>query len=406
MYAFRKPYAAATYEGSPELFGLSHKAALVIAQTIGYALSKFIGIKFVSEAKSDRRATTILSLIAVAEIALLLFAVTPPKYRFLLLFLNGIPLGMIWGLVFSYLEGRRTTEIMGLMLCGSFIFSSGFVKSRGQDLLAYGITEPWMPVLTGLMFAIPLAIAVWLLNHLPPPNVTDQSLRTERVPMFGHERLQTYFKFATGLTALVFVYSLITAYRDFRDNFMADIFNEIYGSAIEVSYERIESWVAVSVLVALMFLVRIKNSFYALIVNHIVVTIGILLTGGSTWAYSRGWISDQWWMGLTGFGCYVAYIPFNCILFERLIAAFKQPSNAGFFIYVADAVGYVGAVGVLFYKSYGAKDLSWVSFFSNISYALTIMGGAGMIGSLVYFARKHSQNVVENQEKGVPRNAG
>ena len=47
MYAVRKPFAAATWEG--ELWGVDLKIVLVIAQVIGYALSKLLGIRLVPE---------------------------------------------------------------------------------------------------------------------------------------------------------------------------------------------------------------------------------------------------------------------------------------------------------------------------------------------------------------------
>ena len=45
MYAFRKPYTAATFADAPGFLGLGFKEILVISQVAGYALSKFIGIK-------------------------------------------------------------------------------------------------------------------------------------------------------------------------------------------------------------------------------------------------------------------------------------------------------------------------------------------------------------------------
>lgn len=109
MYAFRKPFTAAIFEGQT-LFSISFKVVLIIAQVLGYALSKFIGIKFISGTGFSNRAKYIIGFILFAELALLGFAVVPQQYKFIFLFLNGIPLGMIWGLVFSYLEGRTVTE--------------------------------------------------------------------------------------------------------------------------------------------------------------------------------------------------------------------------------------------------------------------------------------------------------
>jgi len=74
MYAFRKPFSAATFDNVEGwTFLLDYKVALVIAQVAGYALSKLIGVKVVSEIGSGRRGLAILALIGVAWLALLVF---------------------------------------------------------------------------------------------------------------------------------------------------------------------------------------------------------------------------------------------------------------------------------------------------------------------------------------------
>src|SRR5579859_262530 len=109
MYALRKPFNAGLYQGY-HLWHIDYKAILIIAQVLGYMASKFIGIKVISELRPENRQKLIICLILVAELGLLLFGLIPPPYNFACLFLNGLPLGMIWGIIFSYLEGRRFTE--------------------------------------------------------------------------------------------------------------------------------------------------------------------------------------------------------------------------------------------------------------------------------------------------------
>ena len=132
---------------------VEYKIALVIVQVLGYALSKVIGIKVISEMPPRRRASAILILIGGAELALVLFALIPAPWNIACLFLNGLALGMIWGLVFGFLEGRRLTELLGAILCASFIVSSGVVKSVGESVMLAGwANEYWMPAVTGLLF--------------------------------------------------------------------------------------------------------------------------------------------------------------------------------------------------------------------------------------------------------------
>src|SRR5689334_6511927 len=68
MYAFRKPFVAASFEGQYFLGSeITLKTALVLSQIIGYAVSKYIGIKIVSEATAARRALLLVSLIGCAQ---------------------------------------------------------------------------------------------------------------------------------------------------------------------------------------------------------------------------------------------------------------------------------------------------------------------------------------------------
>lgn len=393
MYAFRKPFTAAAFEGGPVLLGLHYKSALVIAQVLGYMLSKFIGIKVVSEISGGRRAAALLALIGMAELALLGFALTPAPWNLIFLFLNGLPLGMVFGLVFSYVEGRRTTEVIGLVLCASFIFASALVKDAGRWLMGLGVSEFWMPFMTGLLFAVPLLLSVGLLGSLPPPSAEDEALRTRREPMTGAQRSAFFLRFAPGLVLQILVYMLLTAYRDFRDNFLADIWNDLRGAGHQVNFSATETWVSVAVLAVLMLLVLVRDNVKALMINHLAVFAGVCIAGLSTWAFGQGYLSDYAWILATGFGTYVAYIPFNSILFDRMIAAFRYVSNVGFLIYLADSFGYLGSVAVLIYKDFGAGGLSWSAFFIQASYALALLGGAGALLSAAYYLRKYRQEV-------------
>src|SRR6516165_2212747 len=79
MYAFRKPFAAAEFEGLSFLgTQVRLKTAFVISQIIGYTLSKYIGIKVCSEVTRQRRAVLLVGLALTAEAALVLFALLPP----------------------------------------------------------------------------------------------------------------------------------------------------------------------------------------------------------------------------------------------------------------------------------------------------------------------------------------
>src|SRR6516165_1010398 len=91
-YGYRKPFTAATYQGH-FLWGMDYKYLLVIFQTLGYVVSKWAGIKIVSEINPARRIRVLIGLIGFAEGMLLAFALVPKPWNLICLFLNGLPLG-------------------------------------------------------------------------------------------------------------------------------------------------------------------------------------------------------------------------------------------------------------------------------------------------------------------------
>ncbi len=230
MYAFRKPIAAATFAHVPGFGALDYKTALVLAQTVGYACSKAIGIRVVSGHGRDHRQRAILSLIGLSWLALLALALLPARWGPLCLFLNGLPLGMIWGLVVSYLEGRRASELLAAILTASFILSSGTTKSVGRLLLLLGLPAPWMPAITGLLFTPLLLVGMTILARTPPPDAADIAERGARTPMDAGQRHAWLRQFALPLGMLVAGYMLLTGLRDFRDNFSAELWAQFgYG---------------------------------------------------------------------------------------------------------------------------------------------------------------------------------
>ncbi len=388
MYAFRKPFTAAAFEGLM-YWGVELKTLLIVFQVFGYTLSKFMGIKVVSEMTPNRRAITIVGLIFIAELALLLFWLVPGPLKILFLFMNGLPLGMIWGIVFSYLEGRKNTELLGAGLSVSFIVSSGIVKSVGKFLiLNFGVSEFAMPFLTGLVFLLPLLLFTWLLNQIPAPTPEDEVLRVKRVPMNARERIQFFRRFAGGIIMLTVIYMFLTAFRDLRDNYALEILEAIGFVDNAAIFTQTEFPIAIIVLIVMASIMLIKNNQKALMVNHYIIAFGLVLIGGSTLLFQADLLPPYIWMVAVGLGSYLGYVPFNCILFDRFIATYRTMANAGFLIYIADSFGYLSSVGVLLYKNFGQSDISWYEFFVTFCYVTSVFGVVLTLSSIYYFKRQ------------------
>lgn len=389
MYGLRKPFTVASFEGYTFL-GADLKVWLIIAQVFGYALSKFAGISVISGMKAGKRALYIVLLNGLAFAALVAFALVPPPWNIVFLFLNGIPLGLIWGLVFSYLEGRRTTEILGTVLSISFIVSSGLVKSAGKFLMErLDLTDFQMPWVTGLAFLLPMVLLTWLLDQTPPPDAEDVRLRTLRVPMNGASRMKLFRKFAPGIVLLTGAYIILTVYRDLRDNFSAEIWASIGYSGNAMIFTWSELPAAAIVLAAMASTMRIRDNMKAFMVNHWLIIAGFTIIALAALAVQASLISPAVWMVLVGLGLFMGYLPFNSLIFDRMIAAYGTPANAGFLIYIADSFGYLGSISALLYKNFGSRDTAWADFLMGTSFFFALPGIALMTFSMLFFRSRY-----------------
>ncbi len=387
MYAFRKPFTVGDF-GGLTVWGVDYKILLVIAQVVGYALSKMIGVKIIAELPAHRRVLGILAQIGLAELTLVGFALIPAPWNAACLFINGLALGMIWGMVFAFVEGRRQSELITAILCASFILSSGVVKAVGEGLLLHGVGPFWMPAITGAIFAPVLLACLYGLSILPPPTAQDIAERVERVPMDAAARAQVWQRYALGLSGLILLYIMLTALRDFRDNFSAEIWREagLGGQADIFAWSELP--VSLVVLGALAALMGFRDNRRALTANFALMGFGLLLAGGCSLGFAAHLLGPVAWMILLGAGLYLAYTPFNGILFDRLVATGGTPGNAGFLIYVADAFGYGGTVALLLLRNLPGLQLGWTHFLMTVSLITSVGGIALLIAAWRYFDRR------------------
>lgn len=418
MYAFRKPFTAATYENEFWV-GIGFKTILIASQVAGYTASKFAGIKVVSEMPTKYRALGIIVLIAIAELALLLFAMTPAPWNAFWLFVNGLPLGMVFGLVIRFLEGRKTTEALSAGLCASFIFASGFVKSVGRSLIQdYEVNEFWMPVLTGLIFAIPLLGFTWMLAQIPPPSKEEEQQRTRRESMTRQQRWTFFQRHALGLSGLVLIYSMLTIIRSFRDDFSVEIWQDL-GIDEPSVFAISEFWVMVFVTVINGALFLVVNNRRAFMLSLGLLTIGFFIVLACIWGQQWNIISPMTFMVGLGLGLYIPYVAIHTTVFERLIAVFGDVATLGYLMYLADALGYMiyvfylafinfaSAKGSLLAHELATPDLQpqTSGFFLNLLFWISLVTSVASIGisvSLFAYYAKRLRHLTPSQDTPPP----
>jgi len=392
IFAFRKPFTVGHYEGMPSFFGVHFKELLVITQVLGYASSKFFGVKFISELKNVGRGKLILILVLCSLLPLLVFPIIPAPFNIFCLFVNGFPLGMTWGIIFSFAEGRRGTDFIGAAMGASIIVSSGFAKSVGKWMqLYFHISDMWLPFYTGLIFVVPIIILVYLLEQIPAPTPDEIELKTERLPMSKTERLEFFKQFMPGIIAFIFIYVIFTLFRDLRDNFAEDIWRYLGYSNNANVFTDSELPIAIIVLTIIASMIFIKKNSIVFLISQYMIVLGFLIVLGTSLLFQYHLLNGFNWMLLVGLGLYIGYTPFNSIMFDRMIATFRLKGNVGFLIYLMDSFGYLASVMVIIIKDASHINLNWAQFYAKGVLYCSIVGLLVSLVSLAYYIRKIKQ---------------
>ena len=204
--------------------------------------------------------------------------------------------------------------------------------------------------------------------------------KTER-----HAFLRSYWP---GLVMLVLVYLCLTSYRDFRDNFAAEIWADLGNDKQASVFTLTEIPIALSVMFVLALLYVVRNNRRGLALTYVIMASGAALIGGATVLFDMGALPPMAWMIAVGLGLYLGYVPYGCVLFDRTIAALQIVATAVFLIYVSDAVAYVGPVVVVLYKNLGQANISKLQFFRYFSYATCAICVVCLATSARYFLRR------------------
>ncbi len=394
MYGFRKSISAAAFADSTA-FGISLKSALVVAQVLGYMTAKFIGIRFIGSLKKAHRGRYILLLIGAAHLCLLFLALVPAPWNTVFLFFNGLCLGLIWGLVFSFIEGRSYTDFVALVLSINFIFSSGMVKTIGRYTIEWGhVADRWMPFVTGCLFLPLLFFSVYLLNKIPAATPEDQRRRGERPAMNSAERkaiLQTYLP---GLAAVAFINLLLTILRDIKDNYEIEMIGQLVPGASPAIFARMETLAAITVFFVLLTLSGIRNHTTSLQRQHQAVALGFALLAVCALFLQQGRGNPVMLFVCYTIGLYIAYNTIQCLFLERFIAACKVRGNIGFFFYVMDSIGYLGSCFLILYKELFSPHINWLPYFIGLSLIFGTLGLLAVSASWRYFSPKIPRHAI------------
>ncbi len=365
MYAIRKPFAGFIY--AETLWGWNIKSWMVMAQLLGYTLSKFFGIGWIGQLKRSNRRSQLITLLFSASIPLWLLPFTPLSIWPLLMFANGFPLGIVWGIVFSYVEGRDLTEFIGAMLACTFVFSSGFVKYAALELQDHFQMPAVNAAATLSAIACILAsIVSYFLDKTPKPTPEETLRNAPRIELNKLER-KTFFKENIQfLIPAILIYAVLTFLRDFRDNFNAELLAESHHYSGK-NIAQYETLITLILLAGIPFISLIKNHLKAIQLTFVIAACGGLLNLITLYLYKNHNLSGSYLVLLSGLGMYAGYILINISIMNRIIGFRNTPGNCGFLMYSADSTGYLASIIVMSIALFQNKSaVQWLPIFEQL----------------------------------------
>lgn len=198
--------------------------------------------------------------------------------------------------------------------------------------------------------------------------------------MTRQDRLTFIRNLAAVLVPIAVTYFMLTSFRDYRDNFQANLFLEtgVDISATKDAFstsERIIAFVVVSI-TGLVILVR--HHLAALQISYLVMAVSLLIPALAISLRKSGAIDGMTWMILSGTGTYIPYIIIHCVTFERLVAFTLTPGNAVFAMMLLDGLGYLGPILIIPLGDLIGGE-SRLATFDYLTYALTFIGVSCMI---------------------------
>ena len=160
---------------------------------------------------------------------------------------------------------------------------------------------------------------------------------------------------------LLLIYILLTIVRSLRDDFSVEIWQDLGVDDEPSVFAKSEFWVMVGVIAVNGMAVLIRNNRFALLTSLTCIGGGFIMILGTLLAHQANLLTPMGFMVLLGLGMYLPYVAFHTTVFERLIAAFRETGTVAYLMYLADAFGYLGYVGVMIFRNYASDELSYLN---------------------------------------------
>jgi hypothetical protein len=178
------------------------------------------------------------------------------------------------------------------------------------------------------------------------------------------------------------VYLFVTILRSVRADFAAEIWTGLGVTPDARLFSRSEMAVALVIAMLNGAMVLVTDNRRAFFLALGLSALGLALTASVVLALNADALNPFAFMVLLGIGLYLPYIAVHTTVFERFLALTRDRGTLGYFMYLADAFGYLGFVAVLLLNT-AWRDRSETPAGAILAMMLKLCLGLSVVGLLL-----------------------
>eukprot|EP00913_Durusdinium_trenchii_P009880 g9273.t1 len=333
---------------------LSLQECISMAFVLGFGAAKLPAMRLQTSNFFFRYRLGILLMMLFLSMALAALAglLPIPILQVLCIFGSSFVSSFLYGGIVTYLEGRRSTEILLASISASLVFAGTVSRACAAELLHWGVPPRLMPLLL-----VSFLLAAFLLvetARAPPPSRADVAARSARTAMPPRRQWEFVRENLLGVVATIGIWACMAGLRSFRDFYTQQIFAAALKDDSPSSKVYVLADVPGAILsfISLVMMSWVSNNqralFLMLLTNvsgHSVK--GLFLMAACTYLFRHHELPGMAWILIYSAAFYAAYSVLNAPLNERIFAVTRAEGTCSFLIYASDFFGYVVTIGLL-----------------------------------------------------------
>ena len=209
-YVAKYPLFLVEYNEDDTIFDIPLKDWLSYAFTVGFFIGKWPAYKFVPSITRSQRLHVLIVLFTLTSFFFTMFLPLQGPYsapiKIISILIGSICCSAIFGIEFTYLEGRSNGDTYIAAVNCTVFFGSSICRAVGSALIRWGVVDSWMPILLVVLYAPITLMSLFCLDAIPDPTHADVVSMGDRTTMTSMEKSAFITNHIFGLVPLLIGY--------------------------------------------------------------------------------------------------------------------------------------------------------------------------------------------------------